>query len=671
MLASVPELPACLARLLWHALRQGPPVVTLDLLRSDLAHELRSKIPCLSLLLAEWQRGRYHAEDPADALEILDEIERNLLRYAALLASRPSTLLHASRMLARIRAARGRIRPALTGRTLSLVTLEKLRTSLDRLLADGLHLAERASHPCAVRIEDLASEITDELRREAGGGLAPRTIAVHFEDRRPGVSTWVPRAEVQHWRDLLRNIIRNAVQATCEREAAGTVPTTRRPRPVIVRLAPLAAGLGTRVEVVDEGVGMTSAEIGRMWVSGSGTHGRGRGHGLTEAKHRFALDRGNIAVSSAPGRGTTFTLELQPRDIPISPPSRLLPCTLAAAVVLLPAFAVVAILAPRTAEIVTAEIVNPTTIRTLGERGQVIWERDLGEAIIENSGGSLIFVDGELVRERLSPLVLRNARGRARGILLATQPDAGDCRLRLIRPGAQDRWVRTMRFKPPASEPTSRSFSQSQMQCRWGDGRDVAAVTVRDRWYAATTVQFISFEGESLGAYYHPGHLNPICSGDIDMDGREEVLLSGINNFAKHDSTIVPSACEDYVDCMVMLEPPAVNGQAWPWHGWNDMDAAREEAYLLIPPLGPRERGEIFHVDVSAAPRPPGAPAIEVRLADGRIYRTDEHLRPFSCLIGDFTAAESLIVRYEHFPLVYFFNGRRETIEVPIGDRTP
>jgi signal transduction histidine kinase len=86
-------------------------------------------------------------------------------------------------------------------------------------------------------------------------------------------------------------------------------------RPVHVRCGPTPAG-GVRVEVVDEGVGIPRDRHERIFeefVQLPSTAGGGTGLGLPISRRLARLLGGTLTVRSAPGEGSTFTLELPGR----------------------------------------------------------------------------------------------------------------------------------------------------------------------------------------------------------------------------------------------------------------------------------------------------------------------------------------------------------------------
>jgi signal transduction histidine kinase/CheY-like chemotaxis protein len=88
-------------------------------------------------------------------------------------------------------------------------------------------------------------------------------------------------------------------------------------------------GAGVRLTVSDTGIGMSAEALGRMFekfsqADASTTRGfGGTGLGLSICRELSSLMGGTIAVESAPGEGSTFTVELPLRYVgPSAPPSR-------------------------------------------------------------------------------------------------------------------------------------------------------------------------------------------------------------------------------------------------------------------------------------------------------------------------------------------------------------
>ena len=271
-------------------------------------------------------------------------------------------------------------------------------------------------------------------------------------------------------------------------------------------------------------------------------------------------------------------------------------------------------------------------------------------------------------------LLVTDRRGR-RLAILATAPDQGPGRVLALDRDGRERWSRTLRWTPPRVTHAGNLIAAFQAATTWNDdGREAIALNVRDGNWSSTSIQFLSADGESLGAYLHPGHLEFLGSGDIDGDGRVELVLNGKNNDATHDPAFWPAgdAPDDaYGECLLMLEPPQVNGQAFPARRWVAQPAACEDAYLLLPPLTAAAladpRATAITRIVFGRPRADGPARHELYLADGRIYELDRQLRPLSCSAGDHTPASGLVGARPASPLLHFHAGRVETIDLPVA----
>lgn len=112
-------------------------------------------------------------------------------------------------------------------------------------------------------------------------------------------------ADPDQLRQVLVNLVANALQAGAQRVEVGV-----RPR----------EGGGAEVEVRDDGGGMDAATLGRLFTPYFTTKDEGTGLGLAIVQRIVEEHRGEIAVRSTPGQGTTFALTLPP-----PPPSELAP----------------------------------------------------------------------------------------------------------------------------------------------------------------------------------------------------------------------------------------------------------------------------------------------------------------------------------------------------------
>jgi signal transduction histidine kinase/CheY-like chemotaxis protein len=113
------------------------------------------------------------------------------------------------------------------------------------------------------------------------------------------------RTDITKLKQSLINLLSNAAKFTKN----GTV-TLR------VRHEEANGTRSIRFDVIDDGIGMTDEQIGRLFQaftqadSSTTRHFGGTGLGLTITKHFCAMLGGDIAVASTPGRGSAFTIRL-------------------------------------------------------------------------------------------------------------------------------------------------------------------------------------------------------------------------------------------------------------------------------------------------------------------------------------------------------------------------
>jgi signal transduction histidine kinase len=101
-------------------------------------------------------------------------------------------------------------------------------------------------------------------------------------------------------RRILDNLLRNAIESLPPSGGEVTLETTRTP-----------AG-GVRVIVADTGQGMSEDELSRAFDDFYTTKSHGTGLGLSVVRRLAADLQADLRVESAPGRGTTFVIDLPP-----------------------------------------------------------------------------------------------------------------------------------------------------------------------------------------------------------------------------------------------------------------------------------------------------------------------------------------------------------------------
>lgn len=176
-------------------------------------------------------------------------------------------------------------------------------TAMLGMVNDLLDAAKLEASGISVEIVDVrCPEVIDDVVRR----LTPLARQKGLEVIADVDSEVECRADPERLRQILTNLIANAVKFT----ESGTVRV----------LASLGDDRSVAIEVVDDGLGIDSADLGRIFEAfESGAHGDGRsdssGLGLAISKTLAEAMDGHITAESAgPGEGSTFRLTLPAAD---------------------------------------------------------------------------------------------------------------------------------------------------------------------------------------------------------------------------------------------------------------------------------------------------------------------------------------------------------------------
>jgi two-component system sensor histidine kinase HydH len=165
-------------------------------------------------------------------------------------------------------------------------TLESSIGYLDTLARNYARLTPRTDR----RTFDASLVARDALRSASAGGFA---VQSRIADPLPAVV-----GDPVVLRRILDNLLRNAIESLTAATGEVTLEALRSP-----------SG-GVRVIVADTGRGMSKEELSHAFDDFHTTKAGGTGLGLSVVRRLTADLQGDLKVESAPGRGTTFTIDL-------------------------------------------------------------------------------------------------------------------------------------------------------------------------------------------------------------------------------------------------------------------------------------------------------------------------------------------------------------------------
>ena len=144
------------------------------------------------------------------------------------------------------------------------------------------------------------ADVLEEVLRLVGREAEVRGVRLHLE-----IAGALPRivGDRVQMQQVVLNLLSNAIDAA----AAGDRPT----REVTVLAG--RSGDGVRVEVRDSGAGMDAETLDRIFQPFFTTKAKGMGLGLSISRTIVESHGGMLSAQSAPGRGSTFRIELPAR----------------------------------------------------------------------------------------------------------------------------------------------------------------------------------------------------------------------------------------------------------------------------------------------------------------------------------------------------------------------
>jgi PAS domain S-box-containing protein len=187
-------------------------------------------------------------------------------------------------------------------------TIQRNGEHLLRVINDILDISKIEAGKMAVeQIECSAAQIVEDVFSLMHVRAHSKGVTLGVDYRFP-----IPRAvrtDPVRLRQILMNLVGNAIKFTDE---GGVMLRVRLDRSPPARLV---------FEVADTGIGLTADQIARLFSpftqadSSMARRYGGTGLGLTISKRLAALLGGDITVASAPGRGSTFTVTIDPGGI--------------------------------------------------------------------------------------------------------------------------------------------------------------------------------------------------------------------------------------------------------------------------------------------------------------------------------------------------------------------
>ena len=123
------------------------------------------------------------------------------------------------------------------------------------------------------------------------------------------------------------------------------------------------------------------------------------------------------------------------------------------------------------------------------------------------------------------------------------------------------------------SQATFRTMAVSVLKATEKRPPRIVVVSLHDTWWPSQ-IALLDSNGKTLSEYWHSGGLNSMVLADLDGDGREEIIATGISNGYDHQATLI------------VLDPDRVFGastEVQPEFQIHGMGVAQERLRLLFP----------------------------------------------------------------------------------------
>lgn len=225
--------------------------------------------------------------------------------------------------------------------------------------------------------------------------------------------------------------------------------------------------------------------------------------------------------------------------------------------------------------------IRGTTLIILGENGKELWRKDLKIEGLEGEDFYRIYfqvADRSQTSIRLPSLVIKDINGDGRNeVLFAVQKRTdsfGEGTLYCFDSRGRELWHfaagAEMRFGGRTYSADYRIYGFSTHDFNRDGHQEIAVISYHyPQW--PCQLALLDCRGRKIGEFWNSGYLNDISFQDLDGDGREEMIVSGVNN--------------QYGGCLIVFDPRHVEGCS-PQSGEFRADAlpqGSEKYYLLFP----------------------------------------------------------------------------------------